>query len=70
MPYGQSPVVSPIRVASTEIAPRQVDGVPNGNIVTVRFDILSTYSAPEDFLKSGSIAYVLVLSNKYNGCKR
>jgi hypothetical protein len=69
MPYGLGPVVGPISVANTTIAPRQVSGVPNGNIVTIHFNILSTYSDPADFLRAGAIAYVLVLNNKYSGCK-
>lgn len=69
MPYGLGPVVGPISVASTTIAPRHVNGIPNGNIVTIHFNTLSTDSDPTDFLRAGAIAYVLVLNNKSSGCK-
>jgi hypothetical protein len=69
-PYQLGPVVGPINVASTAIAPREVGGVPNGNIVTVHFNILTSYSARADFLKPGAISYVLVLNNKSTGCRR
>lgn len=70
MPYGLGPVVGPISVSSISIGPRAVDGVPNGNVVTVHFSILSSYSNPTDFLKPAAIAYILVLNNKSTGCRR
>jgi hypothetical protein len=69
MPYGLGPVVGPISVASTTIAPRRVNGVANGNIVTVRFTVLSTIADPADLLTTGAIAYVLVLDAKNRGCQ-
>ena len=70
MPYGLGPVVGPISVASISIGPRHIDGVPNGNAVTIRFNILSSYSTPTEFLQPGSISYILVLNNKSTGCRR
>jgi hypothetical protein len=70
MPYGQGPVVGPISVSSISIGPRVVDGVPNGNVVTVHFSILSSHSNPADFLKPAAISYILVLNDKSTGCQR
>jgi hypothetical protein len=70
MPYGLGPVVGPINVVSVSISPRHVDGVLNGNIVTIRFDISSSYSTPTEFLQPESISYILVLNNKTTGCRR
>lgn len=70
MPYGQGPVVGPISVLDISISPRIVDSGPNGNVVTVHFRILSTYSNPADLLKPAAISYVLVLNNKGTGCRR
>jgi hypothetical protein len=70
MPYGPGPVVGPINVASISISPRHVDGVRNGNVVTVHFNILTSYSTPTEFLQPDSISYVLVLNNKSTGCRR
>jgi hypothetical protein len=70
MPYGLGPVVGPINVASASISPRNIDGVLNGNVVTIRFNILSSYSTPTEFLQPGSISYILVLNNKGIGCRR
>jgi len=70
MPYGLGPVVGPINVASASISPRNIDGVLNGNVVTIRFNILSSYSTPTEFLQPGSISYILVLNNKSTGCRR
>jgi hypothetical protein len=70
MPYGQGPVVGPISVSGISIAPRTVDGVPNGNLVTVHFSILSSYSNPADFLQPAAISYILVLNNRITGCRR
>ena len=70
MPYGQGPVVGPISVSGISIAPRIVDGVPNGNVVTVHFSILSSYSNPADFLQPAAISYILVLNNRITGCRR
>ena len=70
MPYGQGPVVGPINVSSISIAPRTVDGFANGNVVTVHFNILSSYSTPTDFLQPDAISYILVLNNKSVGCRR
>ena len=64
MPYGQGPVVGPINVSKISIGPRTVDGVANGNVVTVHFNILSSYSTPTDFLQPDAISYILVLNNK------
>jgi hypothetical protein len=69
-PYQLGPVVGPINVAATEIAPREVNGVPNGNVVTVHFNILTSYSKPSDFRMPEAISYVLVLNNKSTGCQR
>ena len=49
MPYGQGPVVGPINVSKISIGPRTVDGVANGNVVTVHFKILSSYRRPQIF---------------------
>ena len=70
MPYGQGPVVGPINVSRISIGPRTVDGVANGNVVTVHFNILSSYSTPTDFLQPDAISYILVLNNKSTGCRR
>ena len=70
MPYGPSPLVSPINVASASIGPRHVDGVLNGNVVTIHFNILSSHSTPTEFLQPASISYILVLYNKSTGCHR
>jgi hypothetical protein len=70
MPYGQGPVVGPISVSGISIAPRTVDGVSNGNVVTVHFSILSSYSNPADFLQPAAISYILVLNNRITGCRR
>jgi len=70
MPYGLGPVVGPINVVSTSISPRHVDGALNGNVVTIRFNILTSYSTPAEFLEPGSISYILVLNNKSTGCRR
>ena len=70
MPYGQGPVVGPISVSGISIAPRTVDSVPNGNVVTVHFSILSSYSNPADFLQPAAISYILVLNNRITGCRR
>ena len=70
MPYGQGPVVGPINVSRISIAPRTVNGVANGNVVTVHFNILSSYSTPTDFLQPDAISYILVLNNKSIGCRR
>ncbi len=70
MPYGEGPVVGPINVSSISIAPRTVDGFANGNVVTVHFNILSSYSTPTDFLQPDAISYILVLNNKSSGCQR
>jgi hypothetical protein len=70
MPYGQGPVVGPISVSNISIGPRTVDGGPNGNVVTVHFRILSTYSNPAEFLKPAAISYILVLNNRSTGCRR
>ena len=70
MPYGQGPVVGPINVSKISIGPRTVDGVANGNVVTVHFNILSSYSTPTDFLQPDAISYILVLNNKSTGCRR
>jgi hypothetical protein len=70
MPYGQGPVVGPINVSRISIGPRTVDGVANGNVVTVHFNILSSYSTPTDFLQPHAISYILVLNNKSTGCRR
>jgi hypothetical protein len=70
MPYGPGPAVGPINVASTSIGPRYIDGVINGNIVTIRFNVLSSYPIPTEFLEPGSISYILVLNNKSTGCRR
>src|SRR6478672_11252678 len=69
MPYGQGPVVGPINVSRISIAPRTVNGVANGNVVTVHFNILSSYSTPTDFLQPDAISYILVLNNKSTGCR-
>ncbi len=68
-PYGRD-WVSPLAVAGTAVARRQVDGVPNGNIVTVRFVVVMPHLAPPDFERTGAIAYVLVLNGKVAGCNR
>jgi len=70
MPYGQGPVVGPINVSKISIGPRTVDGVANGNVVIVHFNILSSYSTPTDFLQPDAISYILVLNNKSIGCRR
>ena len=70
MPYGQGPVVGPINVSRILIGPRTVDGVANGNVVTVHFNTLSSYSTPTDFLEPDAISYILVLNNKSTGCPR
>src|SRR3954465_2607991 len=70
MPYGQGPVVGPINVSKISIGPRTVDGVANGNVVTVHFRILSSYSTPTDFSQPDAISYILVLNNKSTGCQR
>jgi hypothetical protein len=70
MPYGPGPVVGPISVSNISISPRIADNGPNGNVVTVHFRILSTYSSPADFLKPAAISYVLVLNGKSTGCRR
>jgi len=70
MPYGQGPVVGPINVSRISIGPRTVDGVSNGNVVTVHFNILSSYSTATDFLQPDAISYILVLNNKSTGCQR
>ena len=70
MPYGQGPVVGPINVSRISIGPRTVDGVANGNVVTVHFNILSSYSTRTDFLQPDAISYILVLNNKSTGCRR
>jgi hypothetical protein len=70
MPYGQGPVVGPIKVSRISIAPRTVDGFANGNVITVHFNILSSYSTPTDFLQPDAISYILVLNNKSTGCRR
>ena len=49
MPYGQGPVVGPINVSRISIGPRTVDGVANGNVVTVHFNILSPIRRPQIF---------------------
>jgi hypothetical protein len=69
-PYQLGPVVGPINVASTAIASREVNGVQNGNTITVHFNLLTRYSEPTDFLTPGAISYVLVLNNKSTGCRR
>jgi hypothetical protein len=61
---------SPLAVVSTTVARRQVDGVPNGNIITVRFAVLLPHLAPPDFERTGVIAYVLVLNGRVTGCNR
>ena len=53
MPYGQGPVVGPINVSKISIGPRTVDGVANGNVVTVHFNILSSYSDSNRFFAAG-----------------
>ena len=68
-PYA-GPLVSPLNVAGTEIAPRHVDGVPNGTVVTVRFTIVSPQLAVADVERPDAIAYVLVLNGKATGCVR
>jgi hypothetical protein len=70
MPYGQGPVVGPINVSRISITPRTVDGFVNGNVVTVHFNILSSYSRPTDFLQPDAISYILVLNNRSIGCRR
>jgi hypothetical protein len=70
MPYGLGPVVGPIEVASTSISPRFIDGVLNGNVVTIGFNILSSYSTPTEFFEPDSISYILVLNNRSTGCRR
>jgi hypothetical protein len=70
MPYGQGPVVGPINVSRISIAPRTMNGFANGNVVTVHFNILSSYSTPTDFLQPNAISYILVLNNKSTGCRR
>lgn len=69
MPYGLGPVVGPINVASASIDPRHFDDVLNGNVVTIHFNILPSYSIPTEFLEPGSISYILVLNNKSTGCR-
>ena len=49
MPYGQGPVVGPINVSKISIGPRTVDGVANGNVVTVHFNILSSFQLQQIF---------------------
>jgi hypothetical protein len=68
-PYA-GPQVSPLIVAGTAVAPRQVDGVPNGSVVTVRFTVVSPQLAAADLEQAGAIAYVLVLNGKAVGCTR
>jgi hypothetical protein len=70
MPYGLGPVVGPIEVASTSISPRFIDGVLNGNVVTIGFNIWSSYSTPTEFFEPDSISYILVLNNRSTGCRR
>jgi hypothetical protein len=69
MPYA-GPQVSPLIVAGTAVAPRQVDGIPNGSVVTVRFTVVSPQLAAAELQQAGAIAYVLVLNGKVNGCTR
>jgi hypothetical protein len=64
------PLVSPLRVTNTAITLRHDDGVPNGNIVTVGFNIASADFDPAVFREAGAIAYVLVLNSKSIGCTR
>ena len=68
-PYGRE-WASPLIVADTKVARRYVDGVPNGNIITVRFVVALPHLAPPDFERTGNIAYVLVLNGKTIGCTR
>src|SRR5262245_8190008 len=68
-PYGRE-WASPLIVADTKVARRYVDGVPNGNIITVRFVVAMPHLAPPDFERNGAIAYVLVLNGKVTGCNR
>ena len=69
MPYA-GPQVSPLSVAGTAIEPRQVDGTPNGAIITVRFTVVSPQFATAELQHAGAISYVLVLNGKANGCTR
>jgi hypothetical protein len=62
--------VGPINVSRISIAPRTMNGFANGNVVTVHFNILSSYSTPTDFLQPDAISYILVLNNKSIGCRR
>jgi hypothetical protein len=68
-PYA-GPRMVPLSVAGTTIASRHVNGVPDGNIVTVRFGIAASRTDPVDLSEPGAIAYVLVLSGKITGCRR
>jgi hypothetical protein len=63
-------VVGPISVSGISIAPRTIDGVPNGNVITVHFSTLSSYSNRTDFLQPAAIPYILVLNNRITGCRR
>jgi len=64
------PLISPLKVTNTAITLRHDDGVPNGNIVTVGFNIASADFDPAVFREAGAIAYVLVLNSKSIGCTR
>ena len=68
-PYGRE-WASPLAIVATTVARRQVDGVPNGNVITVRFVVVMPQLAPPDFERTGAIAYVLVLNGKTVGCTR
>ena len=63
-------MIGPINVASISISPLHLDGALNGNVVTIHFNILTSYSTPTEFLQPNSISYVLVLNNKNTGCRR
>src|SRR5262245_37395426 len=54
-PYGRE-WASPLIVAETKVARRYVDGMPNGNIITVRFVVALPHLAPPDFERTGNIA--------------
>jgi hypothetical protein len=68
-PFGRD-MASPLIVADTKVARRYVDGVPNGNIITIRFVVAMPHLAPPDFERTGAVAYVLVLNGKVTGCNR
>ena len=71
MPYGQGPGGWPNQCVQDLHRPAgMVDGVANGNVVTVHFNILLSYSTPTDFLQPDAISYIAVLNNKSTGCRR